>query len=351
MKRNRYISLLIAACGLLWAACSKDRAAELRGDWLFPLAKGDFSINTLSTLENLDYEINIPALSLGVPEGIPVSSPGLRISHVGPFAVRIAEWLRRIDIDTLEFSGNLENFFPVPIGAGTRITMRNSRDTSAGSIVGEMTINRDIAPGERFDFNIDVYNKTLIDSAYFYLDDFRSPPYSNVTFSTRASNLSIRLGVVAANYLEIYTNKRFSSTDTMEFSAGSDDLSGTTDLNDSSARGAIKVFCDNGLPAAVSGQIYFMDAARSRITDSLFPADLQIRAGQTDAAGATTVTNSTQQRIVISSEKLERIKAAGFIVTRFLVSSEGIAAPYVGANRNAALRLQFTGDLNITVRF
>lgn len=351
MKRNIYLSILPLFALLFWTACSKDRDAELRGDWLFPLAKGAFSINSMSALQNLQYDVDIPAVALNVPEGIAVSSPGLRISHVGPFALQISDWLRRVDIDTLEFRGRLDNFFPIPIGAGTRVTMRNSRDTSASSVVGEMVIGQDVPPGANFGFEINVYNKTLIDSVYIYLDDFRSPPYSNVTFSTRPSHLRISLGVVSASYLDIYTGKRFTSSDTTEFSAGSDDNPNQSPINDTSVRGQVNVFCDNGLPVGIRGQIYFLDGSRTRVLDSMFASDLFIGPGQTNAAGATTVTNSTTQRVTVSDRKLEAIKAARFIVTRFIVSSEGISAPFVGANREAALRLQFTGDLNITVRF
>ncbi len=336
---------------LLAAGCSKDRNAELRGDWLFPLAKGDLSINSINSLKNLQYDVDIPAFSLGVPEGIPVSSPGLRISHVGPFALQIADWLHRVDIDTLQFTGSLENFFPVPIGAGTRVTMRNRRDTSAANIVGEMLIASDVAPGQTFGFNIDVYGKSLVDSVYFYLDDFRSPAYSNVVFSTRPSHLNIRLGVVSASYIEIYTGKRFSSSDTLAFDAGSDDAVSNTPLSDTATRGVLNVFSDNGMPTAISGQIYFLDGSRARVLDSLFGTDLVIGAGQTDAAGNTLRTTSTRQAVPISNRKLEIIKSARFIATRFIVSSEGLTPPYVGASRKAALRLQFTGDLNITVRF
>jgi len=352
MKRALILVSLLTFGGLLIVAgCSKDRKTELQGNWLFPLAKGELSINSISTLENLEYNVDIPAFSLGVPENVSVSSPGLQISHVGPFALQIADWLRRVDIDTLEFTGSLQNFFPVPIGAGTRITMRNRRDTTATSVVGSMTIASDVAPGATFSFGINVYQKSLIDSVYFYLDEFRSPAYSNVVFSTTPSHLRIRLGVVSASYIEIYSNKRFSSTDTLEFNAGSDESISQTPLADTATRGELKVFADNGMPAAVSGQIYFLDNSRTRVLDSLFNGDLVIGAGQTNTAGATTFTNSTRQSVAVSHKKLENIKAAAYIATRFTVSSQGVIPPYVGANRSASLRLQFTGDLNINVRF
>jgi hypothetical protein len=351
MKHALRLIHLLAITILLTTGCSKDRKTELQGNWLFPLAKGELSINSISSLENLEYNVDIPAFSLGVPENVSVSSPGLQISHVGPFALQIADWLRRVDIDTLEFNGSLRNFFPVPIGAGTKITMRNRRDTTAASIVGAMTIASDVAPGATFSFGINVYQKSLIDSVYFYLDEFRSPAYSNVVFSATPSHLNIRLGVVSASYVEIYSNKRFSSTDTLEFSAGSDESVSQTPLNDTATRGELKVFADNGMPTAISGQIYFLDNTRTRVLDSLLNGDLVIGAGQTNAAGTTTFTNSTRRSVAVSNKKLETIKAASFIVTRFIVSSEGLVQPYAGANRSATMRLQFTGDLNITVRF
>lgn len=353
MKRFlRFPVLLILIAAI--SACNKEKTSELDGDWLFPIAKGNLSINSLSQFKNLKYHIEIPALSIGQPINIPISSPGLQLAHVGPFPVRITDWLRRVDIDTLSFSGSLANFFPIPIGAGTVVTMRNTRDTGTANIVGTAVVPATIAPGATFSFNIDVYNKSLSDSVYFFLDNFISPPYNNVIFTITPTQLDITLKVITASLVQIYTGKTFSSIDTSEFSAGDDDNINTRTggtLSDTAASGFINVFTDNGLPSNVLGQLYFLNEARSQILDSLFVSNLDIGGGSTDAAGNTTFTNSKFTRVAVTRRKLDNLKLSKYVVSRFLFNTVGYPGLFVTANKGAKLSIQFTGDLNLRIQF
>src|ERR1043165_9038742 len=99
---------------VLASSCNKDATSELEGSWLFPIAKGSLSINSLTELKNLKYHFEVPSVDIGQPSNVPVSSPGLYLDHVGPFAVQITDWLHRLDVDTLEFTGSLTNIFPIP---------------------------------------------------------------------------------------------------------------------------------------------------------------------------------------------------------------------------------------------
>ncbi len=352
LHMKRWLRISAAALLLGWTgSCNKDKTNELDGDWLFPIAKGTISINSFSELENLNYQIDVPAISLGLPENVQLSSPGLQIAHVGPFPVRITDWLHRLDIDTLRFSGSLNNFFPIPIGEGTMISMRNSRDTSAASIVGSARIGADVPPGASFSFNIEVNNKTIGDSVFFYLDQFNSPPYSQVVFAPTPAKLNITLNVVTAKYVEIYTNKTFSSIDTSEFSAGDDDPTNNSPLSDTAASGVINVFTDNGLPANVRGQLLFLNESKTAILDSMFINGLDIAGGQTDATGTTTVTNSKKSVVPVLQKKLNNIKLAKYVVSHFELNTFGYSGLFVSANKGPKLTIQFTGDLNIRINF
>ena len=352
---NQWTRILAATLlPLAVASCAKDTKSDLQGEWLFPVAKGTLSINTISALRNLQYHVAIPAPSINQPVNIPVSSPGLQLAHVGPFAVRVTDWLKRMDVDTLDFSGALQNFFPIPIGAGTLVTMRNTRDTSAASIVGSALVSATVAPGETFSFDIQVLGKTVYDSVYFTLDQFNSPAYSNVTFATSPTKLDITLKVITANYIEVYTNKTFSSQDTTNFSAGSDNNLATQSggiLSDTTTSGYLTIFTDNGLPANVRGELYFLDASRTQILDSLFIPQLAADGGKTDGSGNTTFINSQQTTAVISRLKLNNIKAAKFVATQFYFNTSGYSGGFVSANKTPGLAIQITGDLNIHIKF
>jgi len=336
------------------ASCNKDKTNEMDGDWLFPIAKGNLSINSLSELKNLEYDVEIPAFSIGQPVNFPVSSPGLHISHVGPFGVQITDWLHRVDVDTLEFTGSLSNFFPIPIGAGTRVSLRNARDTSAAHVVGFATIPQTVMPGASFSFDINIYGQSLSDSVYFTLDEFNSPAYNNVVFSSTPAHLKIQLKVVAASFVEIYTNRTFTSVDTAEFSAGEDDNIGGNSggaLSDTSTSGVINVFTDNGLPANIYSQLYFLDETKTQVLDSMFLGALDMEGGLTDDLGNTSFINRRKTIIPVTRQKLDHLKASRYVASRFEFNTVNYTGLWVAANRGPKLSIQFTGDLNIRINF
>ncbi len=348
---STFALLLLALTG-----CKKDTTTELEGQWLFPIAKGALGLNSVNSLKNLQYHIQIPAQSISQPVNIPVSSPGLKLSHVGPFPVQITDWLKRLDVDTLAFSGSLNNFFPIPIGAGTQVVMRTSRDTSSpANIAGTATIAANIPPGSLFSFDIQVRKKSLSDSVFFFLENFNSPAYNNVTFTATATRLDIILKVINASYIEIYTNRTFSSTDTTEFSLGSDDQIGihtNGSLSDTATSGVINVFADNSLPAHAGIQLYFLDQSRSLILDSLFlPPGSNVEGGRTDGAGNPAYISATATKVPISRGKLDRIKAAAYVISRFQFNTFGYPGLFVAANQNPNLSVQLTGDLKLNIRF
>jgi hypothetical protein len=331
------------------ASCVKESNPDVQGDWLVPIAKGELSINTLKLLENLEYDLQIPALSLGLPENTPVSSPGLHIDHVGPFPFQVVSWIHRVDIDTLEFSGSLQNFFPIPISAGTTVTLRNSPDTSAASVLGAFVLDHDVSAGGSIDFDMQIRNKSLGDSAYISLDNFTSPAFTNVTFSSTPARLKVKLNVLAAMFLEVYTNKTFSSDDTTTFSAGDNDQN--LGPVDTSSKGYINVFADNGLPANIRWQLYFLNESKTQVVDSLFSQEILIQGGQTDISGNTTSTSHSKTPVVVSQKRLDNIKRAKYVASHFEFNTNGYGGPYVWVSKGPRLIVQLVGDLTIRINF
>ncbi len=348
--------ILIPALAVVVAvsSCKKDATGSLEGSWLFPIAKGSMSLNSMKELKNLGYHVQVPAFSIGQPVGVPVSSPGLSQRHVGPFAVQITPWLHRIDIDSLEFSGTLTNFFPVPIGAGTKLAMRTSRDTSSNAnIAGAALIATNVAPGAKFTFDISITDKSLGDSVYFFLEDFTSPAYNNVVFTNNATTMDITLKVITSYYVEAYTNKTFSCIDTSDFDPGgidqaSEATGGVT--SDTAIKGYINVFLDNSMPANATFQLYFLDKSKTYITDSLFSKPIAIAGAITNAAGDPLNTISLQDKIPVTRRKIDLIKQSSFVVSSFHYNTNGYIGTYVSANKKPKLNIQFTGDINLRIK-
>jgi hypothetical protein len=354
-----YYRLLLLPALLLtlaFTSCKKDAENEVEGDWLFPIAKGALSLNSLEALKNLNYHIEVTPGSINQPTNFVVSSPGIQMRFVGPFPIRITDWLHRLDVDTLAFSGTINNAFPIPIGAGTKVVMRTSRDTlSNANVAGSATIQTTVPPGGIFTFDIEILHKTLNDSIFFFLEDFNSPPYNNVSFTTAPTNLDVTLKVVTASLIEIYTNKTFSSKDTLEFDAGSDDQIGIRtggSLSDTATTGVINVFADNGLPAHANVQLYFLDESRVKVIDSLFsPSSFKLEGGRTDGVGNPLYVASNAVKIPISRLKLDHIKLARYIVPQFTFNTSGYPGLFVSANKKPTLEIQLTGDLKLNIRF
>lgn len=353
MNRKNFFFILLAMPVLLYS-CSKDKHTSANGDWLFPIAKGSLSLTSLNELKNKTYNVSIPALSINQPVGVPVSSPGISINHVGPFAMEVAPWLHRIDIDSLEVGASLTNNFPIPIGAGTHISIRNTGDADNSNIVARILVPNDVLPGSTFDFDIRVDNKFFGDSVYFFLDSFKSPPYANVVFTNTPSRLTVKLKVIAASFIQIYSNKVFSAIDTNDFTVGDDDNLGSGSggaVSDTSVSGYLNVYFDNALPAHSTFQAYFLAGDRATVLDSLFPSELKITGINTDASGNPLSVISTVTRVKVTRGRIDHIKQAKYVVTKANLNTIGYTTPWVSANRKAKLDVQLTGDLNIKIKF
>lgn len=351
-----FISFLsIISLSLIIGSCSKDKQMTANGDWLFPIAKGELSIASLGELSNLKYTVNIPPVSLGQPVGVPVISPGLNIDHVGPFALEITPWLHRVDLDTIEINAQLTNFFPIPIGAGTEISIRNTPDgTSTTNVIGRTVIPNDIASNQAFSVDFKSSNTFMGDSVYFFLDRFTSPAFANVVFDPKPATLVVTLKVIKASLAQLYNDKEFASIDTAAFKAGDTDNLGSGSggvVSDTSVSGFINVFLDNSLPTNLAFQAYFLDESKSTVIDSLFINEMKINGVVTDASGTPAGTNSTVTKVNITRKRIDNIKKAAYVVTKINFNTKGNAKPIIAANRQARLAIQLTGDLNIKISF
>lgn len=352
-------SLILLAIFLLTGSgisCKKDQSVNLDGHWLFPIAKGTFSLNSLSMFRNVSYLMEFSNTDLNQPSGTPVSSPGLFFGHLGPAKVPITDCISRIDVDTLSFSGVLTNNFPVAIAAGTRMVLRTSQDTTTNTnIAGFASVTQDIPPGSQYSFDVLIQDKVLGDFVYLYLENFSTPAFSNVTFSTQPSSLDVRINILTASYVEVFSNRDCLSEDTSGIDFSGDDLSANQtngSLSDTAMSGHINAFADNSLPASSRFQLYFLNSSKNLAIDSLFPdGPFQVDPGSTDNNGRPIDTAHNKVVIPISKNKLARIKQASFVASHLYLSTMGMSGPVQKIDKTAALKLQLTGDLRLKIRF
>ncbi|MBS1630721.1 MAG: hypothetical protein JST27_11755 [Bacteroidetes bacterium] len=345
--------LLLACAGI---SCKKDKSVNLDGHWLFPIAKGTFSLNSLSMFRNVQYHMEITAGDLHQPIETPVSSPGLAFNFIGPAKVPITDCIARIDVDTFSFSGVLTNQFPVTIGAGTLLVLRTSPDTTTNTnIAGFATVQNDIPPGSPYNFQVFIKDKILGDFVYLFLEHFSTPAFSNVRFHTQPSSLDIKIEVLKASYLELFSNRECLSEDTTEIDFNGQDQSASQtngSLSDTAMSGNINAFGENSLPISARFQLYFLSSDKTKALDSLFPSGpFQVEPGSTDNTGNPVFTSRNKTSIPISRNKLNRIKQASYVASHLYMSTMGMSGPVQKANKSASLQLQLTGDLRLKIRF
>ncbi len=359
MKRPSLLIVLLVLCSTYWMSCQKTPlgtggSTPWKSSWLFPAVKGDVSLANLKELRNNKFTHLIPALSLGMPTGVPLNLPGVTINHVGPFPQRISSWLYRANIDSFDLDISLQNLFPIPIGAGTKIVFRNDADTlNPANIIYSYSIPNDVAPHETFTINLKVINKTIEDTVFIYLDQFTSPGGNNVVFDPQPSLLTVTLKVLIMKSIEIYSNKQFVSTDTLGVSFGSslNNQQQNNGLTDTTATGQVHVYLENYMPVNTGIQVYFLNADKTAVIDSLFTNRLSIAGATTDGTGEPLNQTNSETGIEITADRIRNIKSSTYCIFNFKFDTNGYPPPKVVANTHARLKIQITGDLNININF
>ncbi|GDX52402.1 hypothetical protein LBMAG27_14490 [Bacteroidota bacterium] len=335
--------LLISFCG-----CKKIQQLnpQLHPEWLAPIAKTSVTLETLSLLDSSQFTRKIPSLDLGFPTGITLNVPALYFSHFGPYPLPVSDWIKEIKVHTLDLTISLTNSFPITIGAGTIITIRNDADTLKNqNIISQHALPNDVLPGETFTFNVQLNDKSINDTVFFYLDNFNSPAQNNVTFTNSPSFITVGLNIIAVDLIKFYPDKTKSIHDTSDFSI--DNKTNTQAVDDSTVEGKLVVYIDNAFPLNSVFQIYFLDDSKRNVIDSLFENGINLSAASTDINGSPLSAQHTVDSVLISVAHLQKIKLAKFAVTSLDLNTLNNQSQEVNANNETYLNIQVVGDLKM----
>ncbi|MBP7184799.1 MAG: hypothetical protein KBA06_04775 [Saprospiraceae bacterium] len=328
-------------------SCNKNLLVEeddvWESEWLAPLIKTRFTMDQLRELNDTKYEFNIPSIDLGFAENILVDVPELNISHLGPYQAPVSDWVKEIQIDTLALDLEMTNIFPISIGAGTKFVLRNSTDTlNPASIIAQIVIQQDIPPGGLFKTEIKSVQSTIGSNLYFYLDAFRSQGGNQVSFNSSPCKININLKVIDLKRIDLYTNQQVVSTDTFKVELG-DTLSS---VNDTLATGLLDVMITNGLPVSSNMQLYFLNANKSTVIDSLFNVPLLVEPGTTSSLGETITETNASSSISLNGTKIQHIRQSTYAVIQYELKTPS-SGFFVSANDHAFLQMKLIGDLKL----
>ncbi len=357
--KNKY--LLIALLGLcLTVSCQKfslnPQKQPWSSEWLVPVLKTSFSLENLKSLQNSTVSFQLAPVSIGIPSiGVPITVPPFTINHIGPFAQPVADWLHKANLDSLRLTVKMQNMFPIIIDSSTLVVFRNDPDTNnAANILYSSVIGRDVLPNETFTLNVDVFNKSIEDTLYLYLDNFTSPGGSNITFNPQPSVITSTIKVIDVASMEIKTNHGFKFVDTVPTSfllgQGLNTGSGQS-LNlkglDSIATGLVHAFVDNGMSLNIDLQVYVLDVNQVKI-DSFFTNRATILGGNNNVStGDPTHIETTDNLINLDKTKLGHLTQGSYYLFDFGMNSNGYPGTFVKMNRNAKVALQLVGDIKI----
>lgn len=358
MKNKIIALLLIAVLGL--SACQKfslnPKNQPWNSEWLVPVLKTSFSLENLKSLQNSTVSFPLAPVSIGIPSiGMPINVPPFSINHVGPFAQPVADWLYKANLDSLRLTVTMQNMFPIIIDSSTRVVFRNDPDTNnAANILYSTVIGRDVQPNETFTLNVDVFNKSIEDTLYLYLDNFNSPGGNNITFNPQPSVITSTIKVIDVASMEVKTNHGFKFVDTLptSFLLGQGVNTGSSQsINlkglDSIATGLVHAFVDNGMSLNIDLQVYVLDANYSKI-DSFFTSRAVIAGGTNNVlTGDPTHIQTTDNTINLDKNKLGHLTQGSYYLFDFGMNSNGYTGAYVKMSRKAKVDLQLVGDLKI----
>ncbi len=334
---------------LFVSSCTKTDFKELptwNADWLLPLAHLKTSFETIKVLSKTKTTIQVPALDIGFISNSNVNVPPLSFSKVGPYKIPLSSWINTVHFDSLKINLSFTNIFPITISSGTKFSFRRTPDVNAtDNIIYQYVASNNIATNESIQFNVAILNDFMTDTVYFYLEQFTSPGASNVVFSDQPCVIQIELDIIDLNKVTLYANKSAVEIDTVKI-----DFSKEEAPVDSTNKGIVHFYVDNGLPINFGIQLYFLDSATNQVSDSLMSPPFDIKGGQMDAGGSPMNVISQKSSMVISTDRLNRIKRANRAIFSFKINTQGYPPPYVLMNDNAYLKLQITGDLHLSIQ-
>lgn len=191
------VTAVVAFVLILLVSCDLDQFEEYgwKPTLLGPLLKTRIDYYDLEELIEIrtEYDINVGTLEdasgNNYPENEEVDVD--EIDPLGKFPSQFRSMFTTDDGQTFVKSAIIQEFkarasfnnvFPIPIGAGTRIVIRDSENTD--NVLLTHPIDTDVAPGESYAIDIDIFDETEVSGTLeFFIIDFQSPGGDNVTFT------------------------------------------------------------------------------------------------------------------------------------------------------------------------
>lgn len=356
MRRPGFVLFVFLIFTLpLLPSCNKELNIDnWAPDMLAPIIKSKITAREVCDLRNKKFTQDIDAIDLGFPSGVPLDIPALNIPFVGPYQIELSDYFSFVEVDSANLLITLQNAFPITISQGTDIVFRTSTSTADGSnVIFRHIMTADVPAGETYYFSTIFTSKKVTSDIFLFMENFKSPGGTGVTFSPQPSELSFEFKFLRVFTVAVRTNREHIEGDTSEVSFF-DDIS---DYNDSTAVGTLRVFLTNGMPINFGFQMYFLDGTRQTVIDSIYSYDgispqynMYAPGGTTTNPGGEPIDSTSEKfEFILTAERIKKLKQSRYLAFQLKGDTHGYPGSevYVGANSN--LQLLITGDLKIRI--
>lgn len=350
MRMKYFLIVLFVAVTIVACQQKKQINEPVVSQWLFPLIKGNLSMNDVTRLEGKVFQYTIQPSDIGFSTQTPINSPELFIDQIGPFAIPIDPIIHHLDIDSLEIALSFENLFPVTLDAGFMITLRQSRDTvSSQNIIWQQTFTQALQPNTTDSIQVHIHQAHLTDSIYFSIQQLHIDAFEQIVFDDPI-NISCRIQKLRISELGLYSGKELHIQDTVSFNGNdiNDLITQSEQWTDSTSNGHLNFYFDNGIPVCTAFQMYFLQ--NHVVIDSLFDQGLLISGAGVDGSGNVNQILQQQNSIFLSTQKLKRIQPCNQLIYNFYLHTLQYSIPVVLLHPNNVMQLQIVGDFSLTLQ-
>lgn len=355
IKWTSGITLALVMSLGIYSCENLDTFAELgwKPEILGPIVNTNVNYYDFEELINSRKEYTVNAGSM--PEEY--ANPPFPLPFIPPFGpmekfesqyLNIFTYANKVKIDSLDATISFVNTFPIPIGAGTRIVMRDSVDTN--KVVLDHTIERDVESGDSYDIElVNADQHEITSTLELYVDDFQSPGTDGpAKFNNEELIITLTVEFLKIDYAEIKPNIVYQISDTVAFDIG------TIDTSDYAAySGNLFMFVENSFPTSIDLELILQDELNNPIdtffTDDPFNGLYTIEAGAVNQSTGEVISGVESEKVTLLDldNDIESISSAKFIAVRAVLRTGPNPPEFYVMNENSTFNLLITADIAI----
>ncbi|MCB0737973.1 MAG: hypothetical protein KDC92_10705 [Bacteroidetes bacterium] len=341
--------------GLVLTSCFKDPEIDpnqIANDWetdiLAPIMRTRMFLEDAANLSDVASTVKIASSTLNPLWNGPMFVPpvsGLS-SESAPSEFGITDYFQKIYTDTLNMTVTLTNELPIPINRGTILVFRNKE---VGSIISKRELDKDVLPGENYQFEFLIYNEgnnpPLVESTIeFYLEDFRTQGSDGkiVDFTNTSVRFEFLLNWIRIHEILVNSDQQFADTLQFDFELDIENDS----LFNQAAEGKLIAFLESGMPLNILWEMDILDENGDFLMN-FGDQDINLPPAKTDnTTGVVLENQKTKIEITLNETELDKLSRARKIRTNYDINTLGLGeGGVVRINGNSFVDIQLVANL------